>query len=373
MKVDGFFPDGAGLYLQVTNGAKSWIHRFTIASKTRYMGLGAYPDVSLSMAREAAAEGRRKLAQGIDPIEARSAQRAAVALTAKQATPFRECVETYIAERQATWDEKNLSMWQQTMRQYVYPAIGELPVAKVDDEAVLSVLRPIWPTITETADRVRWRIETVLDWAKVGKYRDGENPARWRGHLKLILTKRPPKKHHPAMPYRGVPAFFASIPDSPVGQALKATILTAKRTSEVVAAKVGEFDLPAGVWTIPGSRMKARREHREPITPALATVVGALPQTGWAFLSEVPGKHVSDASMLKMLQRTHPGLTVHGFRSSFRDWAAEETNFPRDLAEVALAHTVTTATEAAYQRGDLFEKRRQLMQAWAKYVTGATQ
>jgi integrase len=374
----GFYADGDGLYLQVTaGGSRSWVFRFKTGGRSRDMGLGSLNTVGLAEARKIAAECRRQRLQGIDPIEARKSGRAQAQLDAARSITFDDCRDKFIVSHRAAWaNDKHLKQWESTLRSYVTPVFGALPVQIIDVALVLKALEPIWTTKPETAGRIRGRIERILDWAKARGFRQGENPARWRGHLAILLA--PPAKvrrvrHHAALPYGELPGFLLKIRqrDAVAARALEFAILTAARTGEVLGARWAEIDFENKIWTIPASRMKAGREHRVPMsmaTLAIAKRVKAIRQNDFVFPGERRNRPLSNMSMLMMLRRMgREDLTVHGFRSTFRDWAAEQTNFPREVAEAALAHVIADRTEAAYRRGDLFEKRRSLMAAWAAY------
>lgn len=379
-KKPGHYGDGGGLWLQVsTVGTKSWVFRFVRLGKAREMGLGALHTVSLAEARDKAATCRKQLVDGIDPIEARATQRLTDQAAAARALTFDQCAEQYIETHRAEWrNEKHASQWTATLATYAGPVFGKLPVDAVDTALVMKVLSPIWTTKTETAKRLRGRIESVLDWATVQKMRSGDNPARWRGHLDNLLAS-PAKvtkvEHHAALPYVKAGAFMQLLraEQGTSARAVEFVILTAARTSEVFNATRDEFDMDAGIWTIPGERMKAGRPHRVPLSaPALALVKSALSDKGspYVFQGAKEKRPLSNMAGLMLLKRMgHGDLTVHGFRSTFRDWCAEQTNFPREVAEAALAHVVKDKTEAAYQRGDLIEKRALLMQAWADYCS----
>jgi integrase len=376
----GMHPDGGGLYLQVTRGgAKTWIYRFMLHGRAREMGLGPLHIVSLAEAREKARECRRLRHEGIDPIEARKTRLAEERLAAATTMTFRECAERYIEAHRAGWkNPKHAAQWPSTLAAYAYPVIGELPVQAVDVGLVTKALEPIWRTKPETASRVRGRIESVLDWATVRGYRKGENPARWRGHLDKLLPARGKVRkveHHPALLYAEMGHYVAALrkQEGAAARALEFLILTATRTGDVIGVRWDEFDLDEKLWTVPAGRMKAGKEHRVPLSGrALAIIEGMKAQRAndheFVFPGGRPCKPLSNMAMLKVLQRMSRGdLTAHGFRSSFRDWVAERTHFPHEVAEMALAHTVSDKAEAAYRRGDLFMKRRQLMEAWAKH------
>lgn len=377
MRGAGRYADGGGLYLQIGPiGGKAWLFRFMRNGRAREMGLGPFPLVTLSEARVAAAEARKLLLAGTDPIEERKARRDRARLENARALTFKQCADAYITAHAPGWrNAKHADQWRNTLATYAYPVFGDLFVQSVDTALVLKALEPIWTAKTETASRVRGRIEAVLDWATARKYRHGENPARWRGHLdKLLPAKSKVQKvvHHPALPYDAVGAFMVELRkrDGTAARALEFAILTAARTNEVLKARWEEIDLAAKVWTVPAERMKAGREHRVPLSEAAIAVLEAVKVDGadLVFPGAKPGKPLSNMALLKLLDRMgRSDLTAHGFRSTFRDWAADRTTFPREVAESALAHVVSDKVEAAYRRGDLFEKRRKLMDAWATY------
>lgn len=376
----GLHPAGPNLYLQVSPaGTKSWIFRFMHQRKARYMGLGPYLDpqgvgVSLAQARAKAAAARQLLLDGVDPIEHRNAGRGLVAAPPERT--FGAVAETYIAANEAQWRNiKHREQWRASLSTHAV-GLKALQVASITTEDVLACLETIWTTKTETASRVRQRIEAVLDYATVRKYRHGENPARWRGHLDKLLPKVKKVarvRHHPAMSYREVPAFMAALrkQDGVAALALDFTILTAARTGEVIGARWDEVDLRAKEWVVPAARMKAGREHRVPLSPAAVRVLRKLKAdktSDWIFPNDRSGEPLSNMAMLSLLRRmSRKDITVHGFRSAFKDWCGETTSHPPEISEMALAHTVRNQTEAAYRRGDLFEKRRKLMRDWATY------
>jgi integrase len=377
-KRPGLHPDGGGLYLQITKaGVRSWLFRFMLNGKARAMGLGPFPDISLSEARASALECRRLRREGIDPIEAQKARKAAAKLDAAKALTFRQCADAYISSHKAGWrNAKHRAQWPSTLEAYAYPEFGNLPVQQVNTGLVMQVLEPIWTSKPETASRVRGRIEAVLDWAAARGYRQGDNSARWRGHLENLLPKRAKVRkvrHHPALPYADLPAFMADLRsrEGVAAKALEFTILTAARTSEVVGARPGELDRDVKTWTVPEGRIKGEKEHRVPLSApagAIAKEMLKLERSEFLFPGGKAKKPLSENAMLALLERMgRDDITVHGFRSTFRDWAAEMTNYPREVAEMALAHVVEDKVEGAYRRGDLFEKRRRLMEAWASY------
>lgn len=374
----GIYEDGNGLRLIVgRGGSKSWIFRYQLNGRRRQMGLGSFPVISLKAARDAAAVCRVQVSQKVDPIDARRDVEVAEQQAAAQTPTFLECAEDYILEHRAGWKNgKHADQWASTMRAYVYPQIGNRPVDEVDTAAVRAILKPIWRTKPETASRVRGRIELILDAAKANDHRTGENPARWRGHLDKLLPARSKVRkvvNQPAMPREDVAAFMTALGTCKGGgaRALQFTILTACRTGEVLNATWTEIDLADRVWTIPAQRMKGNRVHRVPLTDAMLAVLQA--QQGhdcqWVFPGRKFGRPLCNMTMLKVMRDMGLGHFVpHGFRSTFRDWAAECTNFPRDVCEMALAHAIENSVEAAYRRGDLFEKRRALMDAWSEYA-----
>lgn len=365
-----------GLGLQIKESSRAWILRVTIGGKRRDMGLGAYPDVTLSTAREKARDARELIRQGVDPIQrqqgAQSAMRAAVA----EALTFKACAEKYIAAHRAGWkNAKHAQQWENTLAQHAYPVLGAVLVRDIKLPQVLAVLEPIWTTTNETAVRLRGRIESVLDWATARGLRDGTNPARWRGHLDKLLAKPSRvnnREHHAALPVRDVGAFMVRLraADGMGARALEFAILTAARSGEVRGATWAEFDQAAKVWTVPEGRMKAGKEHRVPLSEAALAVLAALPQgKGGDLVFKAPrGGMLSDMTLAAVLRRMEVPAVPHGFRSTFRDWAAERTSYPRDAAEMALAHAIGDKVEAAYRRGDLFEKRRLMMADWAQFL-----
>ncbi len=379
VKRPGLYCDGGGLYLQLSpSGSKTWIFRYRspVTRKLRDMGLGPVHSVGLPEAREKAATQRRLLLDRLDPIDMREGQNRKRAIEAAKAVTFSRCAASYIESHRPGWrNEKHGDQWENTIAAYCHPVIGALPVQDVDTRLVLKILEPIWASKPETASRLRGRIENILDWAKARGYRSAENSARWKGHLNQILpalTKKHRVKHHKAMPFAEVGAFVSKLRgiSRVSARCLEFTILTATRTNEAVAAKPQEFDLPSATWTIPASRMKAKKEHRVPLSPRAVVIArGMLELKGdYLFPGTKNAKPLSNMTMLKLLERIGADVTVHGFRSTFRDWAAERTAFSHEVCEMALAHTIPNAAEAAYRRGDLFDKRRKLMEAWADFL-----
>lgn len=378
----GYYGDGGGLFLQVSaSGAKSWVFRFKESGRLREMGLGPTHTVSLAEARQKALECRKARLDGRDPIEARKQERMQTKFDVAKTITFAACAERYIASHKAGWrNSKHAAQWPATLATYVYPVFGSLPVQAVDVGLVMKAIEPIWVQKPETAGRVRGRIENVLDWATARGYRQGENPARWRGHLENLLPKKAKVRrveHHAALPYAEIAAFIAELrrQEGVAARALEFAILTAARTGEVIGAKWDEIDLGERLWTVPAERMKAGKEHRVPLSDAALAILEDLRKVqrdNFVFPGGKVGRPISNMAMLMLLRRMGRGdLTAHGFRSSFRDWAAERTTFPTAVAEMALAHTVSDKVEAAYRRGDLFQKRRQLSDAWAKYCAAA--
>ncbi|MER9236594.1 integrase arm-type DNA-binding domain-containing protein [Mesorhizobium sp. M0622] len=385
----GTYGDGGGLYLQVAKSTakaanegevtKSWLFRFMLAGKARYMGLGDVNTFSLKEARKKARDARQKVTDGIDPIDERKEKKSTLRAEDARRITFKQASERYIAAHKAGWkNAKHAEQWTNTLEKYAWPFIGDLPVGKVETAHIHQILDPIWNTKTETASRVRGRVESVLDWATVRGFRPkGDNPARWRGHLDKALPARAKVakvQHHAAMPYADLPAFMTRLRamDSISARALEFTIVSAVRTGEAIGATEGEIDFANKLWTIPAERMKSGRPHRVPLSDRAIEILKSVPREAdspYMFPGARKGKPLSNMAMLELLRGMEgmEGLTVHGFRSTFRDWAAERSNFPREIAEAALAHVLSDKTEAAYQRGDMLEKRRRLMVAWAGY------
>ncbi len=373
----GRYGDGGGLYLQVAKGGtKSWLFRFMLDGRSRQMGLGPVDLVTLASAREKALEARRLLLDGIDPIEARDATREARRAEKASAVTFKDAGARYIATHRAGWKNAvHVRQWEQTLETYCDPIMGDVSVAEVNVGMILKVLEPIWTEKHETASRLRGRIESILDWSTARGYRRGDNPARWRGHLQNLLPKISRAKrieHHASLPYAEAPAFMAALRarKDVSSRALEFLILTAARTGEVIGARWSEVDMAAKVWTVPADRIKAGREHRVPLSDRAVEILQNVPTEGdFVFPGRAKDAGLSNMAFLAVLKRMERGdLTAHGFRSTFRTWAAERTNFPREVAEQALAHVIGDAVERAYARGDLFDKRRRLMAAWAAYL-----
>ena len=378
LKAPGFHNVGgvAGLYLQVfESSARSWILRIKVGAKRRDMGLGGFPDVSLAQAREKAKEKRDVVSEGGDPIEKRRAARSAQMAAQAAAVSFKFCALAYIDTHEAGWrNAKHGQQWRNTLETYAYPVMGDVLVRDVALPQVMKVLEPIWKTKTETASRVRGRIESVLDWATSRGYRDGLNPARWKGHLDALLPE--PGKvsrtvHHAALSLGEMGDFMQALRlrEGMGARALEFSILTAARSGETRGATWAEIDESAALWIIPGTRMKSGAEHRVPLSEAAVALLKSIPRmAGTDLIFYAPrGGMLSDMSLTAVTRRMDAACVPHGFRSTFRDWCAERTNYPRDLAEMALAHTIGDKVEAAYRRGDMLEKRRRMMAEWAAF------
>jgi integrase len=374
-KTPGLLNDGDGLYLKVTaKGARSWIFRFKLGGRSRDMGLGSYPVVSLAEAREKAAEARRHTNRGQDPIERRKTTE-----TVTKGISFNAACAAYVEAHKAGWkNPKTAKRWLAVCEQYASPVFGTRDVSAITSEDVLRVLEPIWTKKNETAAKLRGRIEAVLDWATVRKYRTGPNPALWRGNLKHLLPARAKVrtvKHFAALPWQELPAFMADLRgrDALAARALEVTILCATRTTETLQAERSEIS--GDLWVIPTMRMKMAREHRIPLSTQAAAIFAALPMlddSSYLFPGFRHGRPLSGMAMEMLLRRMErETITVHGFRSTFRDWAAENTNFPREVVELCLAHDVGTDVERAYRRSDLLIKRKVLMQEWSDYCCSA--
>lgn len=376
---DGMHADGGNLYLRVAGNGRSWVFRWTdrITGKLRDMGIGSAATFSLAEARDRARALRQQLADGKDPLAERTrAAQDQAAADARRMT-FGQCCERYIEAHAAGWrNAKHRQQWANTLDTYA-ATLKPLPVSEIGTDVVVRCLEKVWKTKTETASRVRQRIEAVLDWATVRHYRKGDNPARWRGHLDALLpepTKVKKVQHHAAIPWAELPGFMAELRkfDAISAKALELVILTACRVGELVGATWAEFDLDAAVWTVPAERMKAAAEHRVALCPRAVEILRAMPRVG-AYVLPSPTRHrdhLNPESLRKFLQKdmAKGSATVHGFRSAFRDWASESTQYPAEVIEMALAHTIKNKVEAAYRRGDLFVKRQKLMTAWQQYL-----
>lgn len=377
----GYYGDGLGLWLQVSKwGSKSWVFRYERQGKRRELGLGPVHTFSLAEARVKAADLRKLLHDGIDPAADREAKAAAAKLDNAKALTFEQAAKAYIAAHRSGWkNAKHAEQWTNTLTAYAYPLLGALPVAGIDTALVMKVIEPLWETKTETASRLRGRIEAVLDWATVRGHRHGDNPARWRGHLDHLLPERSKVakvKHHAALPYRQIHAFMVALrsQEGTGARALEFAILTAARSGEVRGATWGEIDLSTNIFTVPANRMKAGKEHVIPLSGAAIALLKAIPRVAGSELvfPNTKGTALSDATLTAVLRRMkRQDITVHGFRSTFRDWAGETTAHPREVIEHALAHQLKDKAEAAYQRGSLFDKRVRLMADWPDYIDRA--
>jgi integrase len=371
-KAPGHYSDGAGLYLQISErGTRSWVFRFDFAGKRREMGLGSAELFSLKQARQLAREAREHLQRGNDPIAIRQAKRDRIKADEAKRLTFKEALDGCLAARSSEWrSDKHRRQWRTSVEQHALPVLGSLPVDAIDVPHILKVLEPIWKTTPETANRVRARIERVLSWATAGKYRHGDNPARWRGALEHLLPATGKIKgnvqHLAALPYADVGAFIAELRtrNSVIARAVEFLILTAVRSGDVRGAHWDE--IKDGVWTIPGHRHKSGRDFRVPLSARAIEVMGE-PRPGELIFATERGRPLTDKMLLDLAKELRPGITVHGFRSGFRDWSAVRTSYSRDVIELALAHKIKGATEAAYWRDDALEKRRKLMEAWAGY------
>ena len=381
LKESGLWAVGgvAGLYLHVNDrGARSWILRVVVGDKRRDMGLGGYPDIGVADARQKAREARLKIEQGVDPILLR--KQAKSELMALQATDktFEQAAGEYIKIHAESWsNDKHRKQWERTLTAYAFPVVGKLSLRHIRQEHILKILEPIWTTKTETATRVRGRIESILDWAKVKGLRSGENPAAWKGHLDHMLpapTRLKNVEHLAAVPVRDMPGFMVKLREAAgtAAQALEFLILTAARSGEVRGITWQEVSLEDALWVVPAERMKMKKEHRVPLSDRALSILKSQPR-----IDENPlvfpaprGSQMSDATMSAVLKRMGIDATVHGFRSSFRDWCGDYTNYPRDLAEQCLAHGADDPVEAAYRRGDALERRREIMNEWSKFVAG---
>jgi integrase len=374
----GMHGDGHGLYLQVARGGtKSWVLRYKVNGQPRHLGLGPLHAITLAQARERAADARRLLVDGHDPIETKRASRAAALLDAARMMTFDQCAAAYVAAHRAGWrSAKHAAQWPATIKSYASSLFGALPVQAVDTTLIMKAIEPIWTEKPETANRLRGRIESVLDWAKARGYRTGENPARWKGHLAQLLPARAKVrriKHHSALPYTEIGGFIADLrqQEGIAARALELLILTATRTSETLNATWSEIDLNNATWAISPERMKTGKQHRVPLSDAALALLKdmqAISSGDYVFSGRSGSKPLSNMSLLMMLRRMgRSDLTAHGFRSTFRVWCAEQTNFPSEIAEAALAHAVSDKVVEAYARTTFFERRRKLMDAWARF------
>lgn len=384
----GLYGDGGGLTLQITRGGvKSWLFRYMMSGKAYGMGLGPTHTVSLAEARQKALAARKLIIDGLNPLVAKKQEQITTALANARTMTFDQCANAYVSAHRAGWkNAKHADQWTNTLRTYASPVFGQLPVAEIDTGLVVKCLAPIWETKTETASRLRGRIESILGWATTSGYRIGENPARWKGHLDNLLatiSKTSRTKHHPSLSWQGINGFILGLRarDGVSARAVEFAILTACRSGEVRGAQWSELDVEKKIWTIPAGRMKAKREHQVPLSDSALTLLKTMPQNGDLVFAGMKGQQLSDMALTAVIRRMNgdghltwidangDGVTVHGFRSSFRMWAAEATNYPREVAEHALAHQLPDAVERAYQRGSQFSKRAELMAEWGAYCT----
>jgi len=376
----GLHADGGGLYLQIGQNSKSWVFRYMLQGHRRDMGLGPYPERSLAKARELAFAARQKVLDKVDPIDFRLRERGIEAKAKIKRTTFEQAARQYVEAHAASWrNEKHRWQWTRSLEMFAFPIIGKIPVGQLTTDDVLAVLKPIWADKPETASRVRGRLEIVLGAAKAAGMRDGENPALWSTlkHMLPAKEKIAPVQHHAAAAIDDMPKVMGAIRavDTMASKALQFAILCASRTSEVINARWPEFDLDGRMWVVPGERMKSGRTHRVPLSDAAIAILRELATvaepSGLVFHGQKAGAPLSNMALIMLLRRVGLGeLTTHGFRSTFRDWAAERTNAPSEVAEMALAHSVGDKVEAAYRRGDLFEKRRELADQWAAFCAG---
>ncbi len=378
-KKQGRYADGNGLYLQVSkSGSKSWLFRYMLDGRARQMGLGSVGTKTLSEAREDSLTYKRLLKEGIDPIQDRNNRIAKTKAANKDILTFKESTEEYLKAHSAAWKSvRHGEIWHSSVKRYAYPELGTMPISSIERSHIMRVLKPIWVKKTETAKKLRGRLEAILDWATVQDYRKGENPARWRGHLDKLLPKPSEVhtvQHFAALPYSEINNFMNKLREREAlsALALRLISLTATRSGAVRGAKWSEFDLKNAIWTIPAERMKARKEHVIPLCNEALSIVLSLPHLAgseYLFTGTRSGKPISDVVFKKLMERMKTtGITTHGFRSTFRDWAAEQTSFPREVIESALAHQLKDKTEAAYFRSNLLDKRRELMDKWGDYT-----
>jgi integrase len=391
LKKPGYYPDGGGLYIQVTaSGGKSWLYRYKVDGKSRWKGLGGYGthNVTLVLARKKAGDCRRLRAEGIDPISHANEESIRIKLAALKGKTFKQCAEEHIDSHKESWsNDKHVQQWTNTLTTYVYPVVGDLPVEEIDTALIERILSPIWRTKNETATRIRQRIEAVLARAIALKYRDGPNPALWRGGLDALFPA--PKEihivtHQPSMEAVELPEYYQSLvtKNSISALALRFLIQTCVRSTEGRGAHIDEFDFDKNVWTIPAERMKGRKvkirekwksknkPHEVPITAEMLSIVKEaepMRRGGYIFPGKKANPIISDTSVRKVLQAAHPGLTIHGFRATFRTWSGDKTNYAREVCEACLAHSIESQLEKAYQRGTFFDKRRELMSLWSNY------
>lgn len=365
----------AGLYLYVKDtGSRSWVLRLTVAGKRRHMGLGGYPDVPLAQARETARTARKMAREGKDPIREQNARIEALRAAEAKRVTFADATRRFLTHKGVEFrNPKHLKQWETTLRTYAFPIIGDLDVSDIELAHIVNILEPFWESKTETATRVRGRIESVLAWATVSGFREGSNPAAWKNNLDKVLAKPTKLKnvqHHAAVPIADAPVVFQAVRDKSgiAARALEFIFLTAARSGEVRGATWEEIDLQARTWTIPSQRMKAGREHVVPLTPATVELLERLPHRDGLLFPAPRGKSLAPESLTAVLRRMGRKETVHGLRSTFRDWTSERTSYAHEVAEQALAHTIASATERAYRRGSLLAKRSRLMSDWERYL-----
>lgn len=379
LKGEGRYAVGGadGLHLRIAGESRAWVLRIKVADRRCDIGLGPYPEVSLAEAREAARDHRKKVRDGIDPLKEKQSARAALRMESARAKTFKDCAEAYIEAHKAGWkNDKHAKQWAATLETYAYPKFGEVSVAAVDTDLVRKAVEPIWKTKAETASRLRGRIEAVLDWARVSGYREGENPARWKGHMAVLLGTRQKltRGHHAALPFVETGAFMVDLRkrEGVAARALEFAILTAARSSEVRGATWSEIDLDARMWVIPKARMKKARAHAVPLSDAAVALLEALPRVegcDLVFIGQSKGGGLSENGLTAVLDRMgRDDLTQHGFRSTFKDWARSCTAFADEVSELALAHVNSDATRAAYARDQLIPQRASLLDAWATYA-----
>lgn len=384
-KERGYYADGGGLYFRISEyETRGWVFRYSRQGKAREMGLGTYPDVTLKEARNAALECRKALLIHQDPIEKRKALVSTMLAERQAGLTFEQCANEFIKAKEHEWkNTKSAGQWRATLETYAFPVIGKMLVRDVEQTHILKILEPIWTNKTETASRLRGRIESIIDYARARKYRTTDNPAAWKGHLDKILaapSKVKTIEHHPALPFKRMGAFMEALGKQAGNgaRALEFTILTNSRTGETRKATWKQIDLENAVWTIPPVNMKAGKEHRVPLSPQALKLLSELPRTGDYVFPGATGEMLSDMSVNAVIRRMNNpemmwtdeqgrGVVAHGFRSSFRDWAGETTAYPREVIEHSMAHKLKDKAEAAYARGTMFDKRRGLMDAWAKY------
>jgi integrase len=378
-KRPGMYADGGGLYLRVAEGgSKQWIYRYVTNGRCRDMGIGPCHVLTLAEARERARTASKLRLDGIDPIDHKRTQRVAAATAAAKIMTFKQCAEGFIRDNESDWtNPKHRKDWEGSLIRHVYPALGDLPVALIDTPLVLKVIKPLWARVPETASRVRGRIESVLGWATVHHYREGDNPARWQNHLEQVLPTVASINHHAALPYAQVADFVAKLrkETSVTARCLEFIALTAARLNEAAATTWTEIDLETRTWTVPAKRTKAGKktgkQHKVPLSDAAIAILKdmlAIRRSDYIFPGQKEGRPIGHNALWEMAKRASGAdITVHGLRSTFKDWASECTSFPNEVSEMALGHTIRSAVEKAYRRGDLFEKRRRLMDAWAEY------